>query len=83
MKKWIEFVKEIAEKKKLKFNEALKVASPLYHKEKGTEPKLKRPKTDENKLTKKYILKVLKKKIDKGELYKGQSKKEMIEALLK
>lgn len=80
--KWIEFVKKVAKEKDIKYNEALKVAGPLYHKEMGTEPKPKKVKsTNSKRLTGKHILKNLKKKIDAGEIHKGQSKKDMLNAL--
>ena len=83
MSEWINFVKKLSKEKGIKYNEALKIASVEYHKEKGTTPKPKKAKTEggSKKLTGKHILKVIKKKVDNGEIHKGQSKKSMIEAL--
>jgi ribosomal protein S4 len=83
MSDWINYVKKVAKEKGLKYNEALKVASKEYHKEKGTTPKAKKPKTSSSgkRLTGKQILKHLKKKVDSGEIHKGQSKKKMSEVL--
>mgnify|MGYP003649943823 FL=1 len=82
MSDWINYVKKIAKDKGLKYNEALKVASKEYHKEKGTSPKPKKAKsTGGKRLTGKHILKNLKKKVDSGEIKKGMSKKKMVEAL--
>tara|TARA_R110002073_G_scaffold30102_1_gene94366 strand:+ start:885 stop:1139 length:255 start_codon:yes stop_codon:yes gene_type:complete len=79
---WIEFVKKISIEKNIKFNEALKVASVLYHKEKGTIPKKKVKKNiDDKKLTGKFILKHLKRLVDSGKIYKGQKKKDIINVL--
>jgi len=79
---WIEFVKKISIEKNIKFNEALKIASILYHKERGTTPKKKIKKNnDEKKLTGKFILKHLKRLVDSGEIYKGQKKKDIINVL--
>tara|TARA_R110002073_G_scaffold320989_1_gene496857 strand:+ start:15680 stop:15976 length:297 start_codon:yes stop_codon:yes gene_type:complete len=82
MSEWINFVKKISKEKGIKYNEALKVASKEYHKEKGTSPKPKKAKSsNSSKLTGKQILKHLKKKVDSGEIHKGQSKKDMMNAL--
>lgn len=82
MSEWIKFVKGVAKDKGIKYNEALKIASNLYHKEKGTKPKPKKaPSVGNKRLTGKRILKNLKKKVDSGEIHKGQSKKKMIEIL--
>lgn len=82
MSEWINFVKKLAKEKGMKYNEALKIASAEYHKEKGTTPKPKKAKSmGGSKLTGKHILKVLKKKVDSGAIHKGQSKREMIEVL--
>jgi hypothetical protein len=81
MSEWISFVKKVAKEKGLKYNEALKVASKEYHKEKGTTPKPKKEKSTGSKLTGKLILKHLKKKVDSGEIHKGQSKKDMLSVL--
>tara|TARA_R110002050_G_scaffold11608_5_gene39026 strand:+ start:5747 stop:6004 length:258 start_codon:yes stop_codon:yes gene_type:complete len=83
MSEWISFVKKLAKEKGIKYNEALKVASVEYHKEKGTTAKPKKVKSEggSSKLTGKHILKVLKKKVDSGAIHKGQSKKEMISVL--
>ena len=80
---WINFVKKVAKDKGIKYNEALKVAGALYHKEKGTTPKPKKPPSASGgkKLTGKQILKVLKHKVDSGEIKKGMSKKAMVSAL--
>tara|TARA_E500000318_G_scaffold80745_1_gene75951 strand:- start:151 stop:450 length:300 start_codon:yes stop_codon:yes gene_type:complete len=79
---WIEYVKKVAKEKGIKYNEALKVASVEYHKEKGTQPKPKKEVSKSGKrLTGKHILKNLKRKIDSGEIHKGQSKKKMMEVL--
>ena len=81
---WIDFVKKVAKDKGIKYNEALKVASAEYHKEKGTSPKPKKAKSSSGggkRLTGKQILKNLKKKVDNGEIHKGQSKKKMMDAL--
>jgi hypothetical protein len=83
MSDWINYVKKVAKAKGLKYNEALKVASKEYHKEKGTKPKPKPAKSSSGgkRLTGKQILKHLKKKVDSGEIHKGQSKKKMVEVL--
>tara|TARA_R110000744_G_scaffold274246_1_gene387389 strand:- start:1002 stop:1256 length:255 start_codon:yes stop_codon:yes gene_type:complete len=78
---WISYVKNVAEEKGIKYNVALSVASASYHKEKGTKPKPKIKNKFNKKLTGKFILRNLKKLIDNGEIYKGQSKKEMLEVL--
>lgn len=83
MSEWINYVKKVAKEKGLKYNEALKVASNEYHKEKGTTPKAKKakPSLNSKRLTGKQILKNLKSKVDSGEIHKGQSKKKMKEVL--
>ena len=80
---WINYVKKVAKEKGIKYNEALKVAGASYHKEKGTTPKPKKAKSSVGgkRLTGKHILKVLKQKVDSGEIHKGQTKKKMMEAL--
>ena len=78
---WISFVKKVSKEKGIKYNEALSVASALYHKENGTIKKPKEEKIYEKRLTGKYILKHLKKKIDSGEIYKGQKKKDILNVL--
>ena len=60
MSEWISYVRKVAKEKGIKYNEALKVASPAYHKEKGTKPKPKKPKSvGGRRLTGKHILKNL------------------------
>lgn len=82
MSDWINYVKKVAKDNKIKYNEALSVASKQYHSERGTKPKPKKLKNITGKrLTGKQILKNLKKKIDSGEIHKGQSKKKMVEIL--
>lgn len=81
MSEWINFVKGVAKDKGIKYNEALKIASSLYHKKKGTKPKPKRPPSTNKRLTGKRILRILKKKVDSGEIHKGLSKKNIIEIL--
>ena len=81
MSEWINFVKGVAKEKGLKYNEALKISSKLYHEKKGTKPKPKKPPSNSKRLTGKRILKNLKKKIDSGEIHKGLSKKKMVEIL--
>ena len=81
MSDWIIFVKKVAKEKGIKYNEALKIASNLYHKERGTIKKPKLEKSGEKRLTGKRILKVLKRKIDNGELHKGLSKRNIVEIL--
>ena len=81
MSDWIIFVKKVAKEKGIKYNEALKIASNLYHKERGTIKKPKLEKSGEKRLTGKRILKVLKRKIDNGELHKGLSKRNIMEIL--
>jgi hypothetical protein len=76
---WIEYVKNVAEEKGIKYNVALSVASASYHKEKGTQPKPKIKKNINKRLTGKFILKNLKKLIDSGEIYKGQKKKDIVD----
>ena len=81
---WINFVKKVAKDKGIKYNEALKVAGALYHKEKGTTPKPKKASSSTSggkKLTGKHILKVLKTKIDSGDIKKGMSKKAIVNVL--
>jgi hypothetical protein len=78
---WIDFVRTVAKEKDIKYNEALKIASVLYHKQKGTIPKPKVQKNIEKKLTGKFILRNLKRLIDNGEIYKGQKKKDIIDIL--
>ena len=80
---WIEFVKIVADRDNIKYNEALKVASNEYHKLNGTIKKVKNKQKWDNRLTGKKILKVLKSKLDSGELVKGMSKKTIIEVLRK
>tara|TARA_R110001606_G_scaffold394410_1_gene565291 strand:- start:438 stop:692 length:255 start_codon:yes stop_codon:yes gene_type:complete len=81
---WIEFVKKVAKEKGIKYNEALKVASVEYHKEKGTSPKPKKEKSVSSgkRLTAKQILSVLKKKLDSGEIHKGLTKKKLFFILM-
>ena len=81
---WIEFVKKVAKEKDIKYNEALKVASVEYHKEKGTSPKPKKEKSVSSgkRLTAKQILSVLKKKLDSGEIHKGLTKKKLFLILM-
>ena len=81
MSDWIIFVKKVAKEKGIKYNEALKIASNLYHKERGTIKKPKLEKSGEKRLTGKRILKVLKKKVDSGEIHKGLSKRNIVEIL--
>tara|TARA_R110000744_G_scaffold146088_2_gene258887 strand:+ start:1007 stop:1258 length:252 start_codon:yes stop_codon:yes gene_type:complete len=81
MSDWIIFVKKVAKEKGIKYNEALKIASNLYHKERGTIKKPKLEKSGEKRLTGKRILRVLKRKIDNGELHKGLSKRNIVEIL--
>jgi predicted transcriptional regulator len=80
---WIDFVKLVAERDNLKYNEALKVASIEYHKLNGTIKIVKKKRKNLERLTGKKILRVLKSKLDSGELTKGMSKKSIIEALRK
>ena len=42
---WIQFVENLAKERGIKYNEALKIASPLYHKQRGTKPPVKKPKS--------------------------------------
>tara|TARA_R110000822_G_scaffold3282_8_gene14664 strand:- start:651 stop:902 length:252 start_codon:yes stop_codon:yes gene_type:complete len=81
MSDWIIFVKKVAKEKGIKYNEALKIASNLYHKERGTIKKPKLEKSGALRLTGKKILRVLKRKIDNGELHKGLSKRNIVEIL--
>ena len=78
---WIEFVKIVAKRDNLKFNEALKVASNEYHELNGTKRKIKEKSKYLSRLTGKKILKVLKTKLDSGELKKGMTKKLIVEVL--
>jgi len=78
---WISFVKKVSKEKGIKYNEALSVASALYHKENGTTRKPKLEKNGEKRLTGKFILKQLKRKLDSGEIYKGQKKKDILNIL--
>tara|TARA_R110000787_G_scaffold123851_1_gene234957 strand:- start:196 stop:447 length:252 start_codon:yes stop_codon:yes gene_type:complete len=78
---WIDFVRTVAKEKDIKYNEALKIASVLYHKQKGTSPKPKVQKNIEKKLTGKFILRNLKRLIDNGKIYKGQKKRDIIDVL--
>ena len=80
---WIEFVKLVAKRDKIKFNEALKVASNEYHKLNGTIRIVKTKPKHLDRMTGKKILKVLKSKLDSGELTKGMSKKSILEVLRK
>ena len=82
MSKWIEYVKSVANDKNIKFNEALSIASKLYHEENGTIPKVKPIKMKYDKrLTGKLILKHLKRKLDGGELKPKMSKRDIIKVL--
>tara|TARA_R110002126_G_scaffold31387_2_gene101115 strand:- start:1236 stop:1487 length:252 start_codon:yes stop_codon:yes gene_type:complete len=78
---WIEFVKSIANRDNIKYNEALKIASNEYHLKNGTTKKIKEKANNLDRLTTKKILKVLKPKLDSGKLTGGMSKKQIIEAL--
>ena len=82
MTKWIAYVKSVADEKNIKFNEALSIASKLYHEENGTIPKVKPVKEKYNRrLTGKLILRQLKRKLDSGDLKPKMSKKEIISVL--
>jgi predicted transcriptional regulator len=80
---WIDFVKLVANRDNIKFNEALKVASIEYHKLNGTIRIVKKKQKNLDRLTGKKILRVLKSKLDSGELTKGMSKKSILEELRK
>ena len=71
---WISFVKKVSKEKGIKYNEALSVASALYHKENGTTRKPKLEKNGEKRLTGK-------RKLDSGEIFKGQKKKDILNIL--
>ena len=78
---WIEFVKLVSVRDKIKFNEALKVASNEYHQLNGTTKKIKEKSKYTSRLTGKKILKVLKGKLDNGELTSGMTKKSIVDVL--
>lgn len=82
MSEWISYVKSVAKDKNIKFNEALSIASKLYHEKNGTTRKVKPPKQKyEKRLTGRYILKKLKKKLDTGELKPKMTKREILHIL--
>ena len=79
--KWIDFVKVVSKRDNLKFNEALKVASKEYHDLNGTTRKVREKSKYNSRLTGKKILKVLKSKLDSGELKGGMTKKLIVDVL--
>ena len=78
---WIDFVKIVADRDNIKYNEALKVASNEYHQLNGTTKKIKKKTKYTSRLTGKKILKVLKGKLDNGELKSGMTKKLIVDVL--
>ena len=84
MSDWINFVKKLAKEKNMKYNEALKIASPLYHKEKGTSPAPKKAKSmggGKRKHKTKDVVNAVHMKLRSGELHSKSSKKDIKNAL--
>tara|TARA_R110000868_G_scaffold294051_3_gene554569 strand:+ start:388 stop:642 length:255 start_codon:yes stop_codon:yes gene_type:complete len=82
MSSWIKFVADLSKEKGIKYNEALKIASPLYHKKMGTTPK---PKSDtkpkKHKIKVKDVVDKVSTHLKSGELHSKSSKKKIRDAL--
>lgn len=80
---WIQFVENLAKERGIKYNEALKIASPLYHKQRGTKPPAKKPKSSggKKKHSTKDVVNSVHQSLKNGLIHNKSSKKDIKNAL--
>jgi len=80
---WIQFVENLAKERGIKYNEALKIASPLYHKKRGTKPPPKKAKSTgvKKKHSTKDVVNSVHQSLKSGVIHSKSSKKDIKNAL--